>query len=44
MQCGPYRVVSLMSAEAVEELELTVGDVTTVVVKATQVLLEMPKR
>ncbi|MBU8577704.1 MULTISPECIES: TOBE domain-containing protein [Brevibacterium] len=44
VQCGPHRVVSLMSAEAVEELELTVGDVTTAVVKATQVLLEMPRR
>ena len=40
MQCGPFRVVSLMSAEAVRDLGLTVGSVTTAVVKATTVIIE----
>lgn len=44
VQCGPYRVVSLMSAEAVEDLNLDVGDVATVVIKATQVVVEMSPR
>lgn len=40
LQCGPYRVSSLMSTEAVEELELAVGTVATASVKATQVVVE----
>ena len=40
LQCGPFRVVSLMSAEAVEELGLEVGSVATAVVKATTVIVE----
>lgn len=40
LQCGPYRVSSLMSTEAVEELQLTVGTVATASVKATQVVVE----
>jgi len=40
MQCGPFRVVSLMSAEAVRDLGLTVGSVSTAVVKATTVIIE----
>ncbi len=43
MQCGPYRVVSLMSAEAVDDLALEVGSVATAVVKATTVIVETPK-
>lgn len=40
IQCGPFRVVSLMSSEAVRELGLEVGSVATAVVKATTVLVE----
>ncbi len=40
VQCGPFRVVSLISTEAVRELNLTVGSVTTARVKATNVVLE----
>jgi len=39
---GPYRVVSLMTAEAVEELGLKVGDEAVCVVKATNVIVEIP--
>lgn len=42
LQCGPFRIVSLISTEAVRELELEVGSVTTAVVKATNVALERP--
>ena len=40
LQCGPYRVVSLMSAEAVLDLGLEVGARATAVVKATTVIVE----
>ena len=40
LQCGPFRVVSLMSTEAVRELGLAPGSVATAVVKATTVLVE----
>ena len=40
LQCGPYRVVSLMSAEAVRELGLEVGARASAVVKATTVIVE----
>lgn len=40
LQCGPFRVVSLMSAEAARELELEVGDRGVAVVKATTVIIE----
>ena len=43
MQCGPYRVVSLMSAEAVRELELAPGSLAVAVIKSTNVMLEIPK-
>lgn len=42
MQCGPHRVVSLMSSEAVRELELEVGSLAVAVVKATTVIVETP--
>jgi len=42
LQCGPHRVVSLMSTEAVRELGLEPGSVATAVVKATTVLVETP--
>ena len=43
IQSGPHRVVSLMSAEAVRELELQVGSLAAAVVKATNVIVETPK-
>ena len=39
---GPHRMVSLMTAEAVEELGLKVGDEAVCVVKATNVIVEVP--
>ena len=42
LQCGPYRVVSLMSSEAVRELGLEPGSVAVAVVKATTVIVETP--
>ena len=42
LQCGPHRVVSLMSAEAVRELGLEPGSVATAVVKATNVIVLTP--
>lgn len=43
MQCGPHRVVSLMSTEAVRDLELEVGSLAVAVVKATTVIVETPR-
>ncbi|WP_130179392.1 molybdopterin-binding protein [Cryobacterium sp. SO1] len=42
IQCGPHRVVSLMSSEAVRELGLELGSVAIAVVKATTVIVETP--
>ena len=42
LQCGPHRVVSLMSSEAVRELKLEPGSVAVAVVKATTVIVETP--
>jgi molybdopterin-binding protein len=41
---GPHRMVSLMTAEAVDELGLKVGDDAICVVKATNVMVEVPAR
>jgi molybdopterin-binding protein len=41
---GPHRMVSLMTAEAVEEMGLKVGDEAVCVVKATNVIVEVPAR
>ena len=40
MQCGPFRVVSLMSSEAVDELGLETGSVAVAVIKSTNVIIE----
>jgi molybdopterin-binding protein len=40
MQCGPFTVVSLMSSDAVRELNLEPGSVAVAVVKATTVIVE----
>lgn len=42
VMAGPHRLVSLMTAEAVEELGLEVGDEAICVVKATNVIVEIP--
>jgi molybdopterin-binding protein len=42
VQAGPHRLVSLLTAEAVEELGLSVGDEAVCVVKATNVIVEIP--
>ena len=39
---GPHRLVSLMTAEAVNELGLKVGDEAICVVKSTNVIVEIP--
>jgi molybdopterin-binding protein len=40
---GPHRIVSLMTAEAVTEMNLRVGDPAVCVVKATNVIVERPR-
>lgn len=42
LQCGPFRVVSLMSTEAVDDLGLEPGVVATASIKATQVVVALP--
>lgn len=42
LQAGPFRIVSLMSAEAVRDLGLEVGSVAVAVVKSTTVIVECP--
>jgi molybdopterin-binding protein len=39
---GPHRLVSLMTAEAIDDLDLHVGDEAVCVVKATNVIVEIP--
>jgi molybdopterin-binding protein len=39
---GPHRLVSLMTAEAVDDLGLEVGQEAVCVVKATNVIVEIP--
>jgi molybdopterin-binding protein len=40
MKCGPFTVVSLMSADAARELDLQPGSIAVAVVKATTVIVE----
>jgi molybdopterin-binding protein len=42
MKCGPFTVVSLMSADAARELKLEPGSIAVAVVKATTVIVETP--
>jgi molybdopterin-binding protein len=42
LQAGPYRMVSLMTAEAADELGLAPGMLAVAVVKATNVVVELP--
>ena len=39
---GPHRLVSLMTAEAVDDLGLAIGDEAICIVKATNVIVEVP--
>lgn len=43
MQAGPYRLVALTTAESVEELHLDVGTRVVASVKATNVVVGLPK-
>jgi len=43
MQCGPYRIVSLLSREAADELGLEPGVLAVASIKATNVVVELPK-
>jgi molybdopterin-binding protein len=43
LQAGPFRVVSLMSREAAEELGLEPGVLAVASVKSTQVVIEVPE-
>ncbi len=40
--CGPYRIVSLISAEAADELSLEPGVIAIASVKSTNVVVELP--
>jgi molybdopterin-binding protein len=42
MQCGPYRIVSLMSREAADDLGLEPGVLAIAMVKSTNVIVELP--
>jgi molybdopterin-binding protein len=42
VMAGPHRLVSLVTAEAVKELGLKVGDEVVCIVKSTSVMLEIP--
>lgn len=44
IQAGPHRVVSLMSREAADELQLAPGSLAIASVKATNVVIEIPKQ
>ncbi len=43
LQCGPFRIVSLMSAEAATDLKLEPGVLAVASVKSTHVIVEVPE-
>lgn len=43
LQCGPFRIVSLMSREAVDELALEAGSVAVASIKSTNVVIGVSK-
>lgn len=43
LQAGPFRIVSLMSREAVDDLGLEVGSVAVASIKSTHVTMGIPK-
>jgi molybdopterin-binding protein len=42
IQAGPHRIVSLMSREALDDLDLEIGSLAIAVVKSTTVIIETP--
>jgi molybdopterin-binding protein len=40
LACGPHRIVSLMSREAADQLDLKPGEPATAIIKATTVVVE----
>ena len=42
LQCGPFRIVSLLSSESGDDLGVEVGSVAVASVKATNVVVEVP--
>lgn len=44
IQAGPFRVVSLMTREAADDLKLEAGSLATAVVKSTNVIVQAPGR
>ncbi|HEY8474121.1 MAG TPA: helix-turn-helix domain-containing protein [Natronosporangium sp.] len=42
LQAGPFRVVALMSREALDALDIEVGSVAVAVIKSTTVVVEKP--
>lgn len=44
IQAGPFRMVSLLSREAADELQLQAGSLVVASVKATNVVVELPGR
>jgi molybdopterin-binding protein len=44
MQAGPFRIVSLISREAADELQLEPGVLAVASIKATNVVIEVPDR
>jgi len=42
LACGPFRIVSLMSREAADELDLRPGQTATAVIKSPMVIIERP--
>jgi molybdopterin-binding protein len=42
VQSGPHRIVSLITREGADELGVDVGDLAVAVVKATNVIIEVP--
>lgn len=43
IQCGPHRVVSLMSTEAASELGVEAGSLAVAVMQSTQIVIETPR-
>jgi molybdopterin-binding protein len=43
LQCGPHRIVSLMSREAADELGLEPGVLAVAAIKSTNVVVEVPE-
>jgi molybdopterin-binding protein len=44
LQAGPFRIVSLISREAVDELGIEVGTIAAATIKATSVSISLPDK